>query len=245
MMISVAMATYNGEIYIKQQIESILKQLNDDDELIISDDFSNDKTLEIIYSYKSPYIKLYKNTFKKGTIGNFENAINSCVGDIIVFSDQDDIWNQDKIKIIRYYFEETNCDVLVNNAVIINDSGKQIANSLYEYRHSGTGIFKNIFKNTYVGCCMAFRSTFKPIILPFPNNIPMHDVWIGILGEMFGKVRFIEDKLTYYRRHGNNATDFKKANLRKIMIWRINLVINLFKRYLIISFIKKGGELNS
>jgi len=239
MKISVVMATYNGEKYLKQQIESILPQLQDNDELIISDDASSDNTLGLISLYKRPNIRIYKNVNRKGVIKNFENAIIQSKGDIIVLSDQDDVWKPNKLGIIRYYFKNTICDILMSDAVIINEKGNIKYNSFYELRHSGLGIFKNIYKNTYMGCCMAFRSTLKPLILPMPENAPMHDMWIGLLGEIFGKTLFIEDKLIYYRIHKDNNTKLSKGNPRKFLIWRFNLVINLLKRYLSIRF---GGK---
>ena len=236
MKISITMTTYNGEKYLKQQIESILSQLQDNDELIISDDASSDSTLEIISLYKYPNIRVYKNNKRLGIVKNFENAIMQSKGDIIVLTEQDDIWEANKLEIIRHYFKKTICNILVSDAFIINAKGNVICNSFYEFRHSGPGIFKNIYKNTYIGCCMAFRSTLKPFILPIPENIPMHDMWIGLLGEVFGKTLFIEDKLIYYRIHKDNNTKLNKGNPRKFLIWRFNLVINLLKRYLSIRF---------
>jgi len=241
MKVSVTMATYNGEKYLKQQIESIVPQLQDKDELIISDDASSDNTLRIISLYRYPNIKVYKNTNRKGIVKNFENAIIQSKGNIIVLADQDDIWESNKLEIIRHYFKKTTCNVLISDAFIINEKGNVIHNSFYEFRRSGPGFFKNIYKNTYIGCCMAFRSSLKSIILPIPENIPMHDMWIGLLGEIFSKTLFIEDKLIYYRIHKYNNTRLNKSNPRKYLIWRFNLITNLFKRYLIIRF---GGKKN-
>lgn len=240
MKISVAMATYNGERYIKQQIESILKQLNDDDELIISDDSSYDNTLKIVCSFKNPHIRVYSNFYRKGVVSNFENAIIHCKGDIIVLSDQDDIWALNKLEIIRYYFFKTKYDILVHDAIIIDDKANKINDSFYKFRHSGPGVLKNIFKNTYIGCCMAFKKSLNLIILPFPKNLPMHDMWIGILGNIFGKVIFIDNKLIYYRRHEENSTSFSKSNFKNILIWRMNLIYNIIKRYFRIYYKKEN-----
>ena len=240
MKISVAMATYNGEKYINQQIESILKQLNDDDELIISDDSSCDNTLKIVYLFKNPHIRVYSNSYRKGVVSNFENAILHCKGDIIVLSDQDDIWAPNKLEIIRYCFLKTKCDVLVHDAIIVDDKVNKLNNSFYKFRHSGPGVLKNIFKNTYIGCCMAFKKSLNVIILPFPKNLPMHDMWIGILGNIFGKVIFINNKLTYYRRHEKNSTNFNKSNFKNILIWRMNLIYNIIKRYFKIYYGKEN-----
>ena len=105
--VSVAMATYNGEKYIQEQIDSILKNLEKKDELIISDDGSNDGTIEIIKKNikKDNRIKLI-NGPKRGVIKNFENALLNCNGDYIFLSDQDDIWLPNKVKTVMSYFEQ-------------------------------------------------------------------------------------------------------------------------------------------
>lgn len=97
-MISVCMACYNGQKYIRQQIDSILSQLKENDELIISDDGSKDLTCEIVLSYHDPRIKLLHNTKEHGFIGNFENALRCAKGDIIFLSDQDDVWKKIKFR---------------------------------------------------------------------------------------------------------------------------------------------------
>ena len=96
--ISVCIATYNGERYIREQLDSILSQLSLDDEVIISDDGSKDSTIEIISSYLDSRIKVFKNNGKHGYVGNFENALNHSSGDFIFLSDQDDIWELQKIE---------------------------------------------------------------------------------------------------------------------------------------------------
>ena len=173
------MATYNGEKYIKEQIDSILKNMNSDDELIISDDGSTDKTREIINSFKDDRIKLIDGP-KKGIKKNFENGINNATGEIIFLSDQDDIWMENKIAKVLEAFEKEDATLVIHDAEIVDENLDIIEESFFKYRNSGKGIIKNIWKNTYIGCCMAFKKEIKSVILPIPDNIEMHDQWIGI-----------------------------------------------------------------
>lgn len=228
--ISVAMATYNGEKYIKEQLDSILEQLSSDDELIISDDGSTDKTLDIINSYSSPLIKIYKGP-RKGVIKNFENAIEKCSNEIIFLSDQDDIWQPNKVEEITTYFNNNkDCILIVHDNVMINENKKVINESFFNFRKVKNGLFSNIIKNSFIGCCMAFRSELKNKILPIPASMPMHDQWIGLIAILNGRVDFINKKLILYRRHESNTSSFKRNSIFIMFKNRVNLVRNLIKR---------------
>jgi glycosyltransferase involved in cell wall biosynthesis len=229
MKVSVALAAYNGEKYINEQLQSILVQLNVGDEIIFSDDGSRDKTLEVISCIDSEQISLCKN-LRKGVITNFENAIHHTSGDIIFLCDQDDVWARNKIEVIQHYFKTTDADLIISDAYVTDENLNIVHPSFYELMNSGGGIMKNFMKNTYLGCCMTFRSHLKDVILPFPEKIPMHDSWIGLLAELKGKVLFIPEKLVYYRRHGGNATVLKRNSLRQSLLWRKNLFLELVKR---------------
>ena len=224
------MATYNGEKYIKEQIDSILKNMSDSDELIISDDGSKDSTLEIISEYNDKRIKVIEGPHK-GVKQNFANAIENANGQYIFLSDQDDIWMKNKIELILKEFENNEASVVIHDAEVIDENLKVTIPSFFEYRNSGKGILKNIYKNTYIGCCMAFKSEIKEFILPIPNNIEMHDQWIGILGESKGKGSiFLNEKLIQYRRHSNNVSQMKHYGIIKMIKNRVNFIINYLKR---------------
>lgn len=214
--VSVVMATYNGEKYLKDQINSILKNLNKDDELVISDDGSTDKTIKIIQDYikKDLRIKLFKGP-RKGVKQNFANAIEKCTGDYIFLSDQDDVWMSNKVKIVIKTFKDTGCSLVVHNAKMVDSKLDDIGMTLYEFRNSGAGILKNIIKNSYIGCCMAFDAKLKDKILPIPDNIEMHDQWIGILCEKYGKTIFINDFLIQYRRHASSISKLTHYTIGK------------------------------
>ena len=235
--VSVAMATYNGEKYIEEQIDSILENLKPNDELVISDDGSTDKTLDIIkkYQIKDERIRFIKGP-GKGVKQNFANAILNTKGKYIFLSDQDDIWMKDKVKNVINTFKKYGSTLVVHDAQVFDSENKKILyQSFFEYRNSGSGIIKNIYKNTYIGCCMAFDSKIKEKILPIPDDIEMHDQWIGIINDLYyNKSTFLKDKLIKYRRHLNNVSSLEKHNFYNMINNRVRLIFEILK--------KKGKE---
>lgn len=203
-MISVCIPTYNGEKYLKEQLDSILKQLEKEDEIIISDDSSTDNTIDILESYQDPRIRiLYGNYFKDPRF-NLENALKHAKGDCIFTADQDDIWREDKVEQMIHALQKY--DLVVSDAYIINRDKEIIVDSFFRLHHSRGGYWKNLWQNSFLGCCMAFRKECLQYILPFPKNIAMHDIWIGLCVELHGCTFFLPEKLIYYRRHGDNVS---------------------------------------
>ena len=203
-MISVCMATYKGAIYIEKQLDSILSQLSSDDEIVVSDDGSKDETIRIIENLGDGRLKVYKNTGNHGVVPNFENALRHAKGDIIFFSDQDDIWAENKVEVMVKALEDA--DLVVHDALIMDKDDNVSDVNYYSLRPPHVGFWKNLYKNCFVGSCMAFRASLLPKVLPFPKHILWHDMWIGLMASKIGRVKFIDDKLLYYRRHGDNAS---------------------------------------
>jgi glycosyltransferase involved in cell wall biosynthesis len=230
-MISVCMATFNGEKYIFDQIMSILPQLGDGDELIISDDGSKDNTLAIINSINSDKIRVVYGP-RRGLIKNFEHALSFAAGKYIFLSDQDDLWMNDKVDEICRVFVEQNCDLIVSDCEVIDDDLNVVIPSFFSWRNSGKGVFKNLYKNTYLGCCMAFKRTALNNCLPFPDSIPMHDWWLGLNTELSGTTYFLHSPLVRYRRHGSNCSPTstgKKTDLKSMILTRLFLLLALIK----------------
>lgn len=231
MKLSVVMATYNGSLYIKEQLESILYQLGEEDEVIISDDCSTDDTLEIIESYHDSRIKIWKGKKFGSPVFNFENALKQAQGDIIFLSDQDDVWLPKKVEIMAFYLSEY--DVVVSNCYIVDKDLKVIRDSFFQVNTNRRGFWKNLYDNHYLGCCMAFRKGVLDVILPFPRKIAMHDIWIGLCSEVFFQPILIDDKLLLYRRHGGNASDTSEkssASLWGKISSRVYFLIEIGKR---------------
>lgn len=232
-MISVCIATYNGENFIKAQLDSILCQISLTDEIVISDDSSSDNTIRIIKSYDDPRIKLYEGNTFHSPIFNFENALKNSIGDFIFLSDQDDIWIKNKVSTMMK--ELQNSDLVISDAHIIDSKENIISESFYRLNKSSSGIMSNILNNSYLGCTMAFNANFKSTILPFPNSIPMHDIWIGNIISVKGTVRFIDDKLIKYRRHSGNASPTAEKSSYSYFYrayYRIQLIYNIITRLL-------------
>jgi len=227
--ISVALAAYKGEDFIGEQLKSILTQLNDTDEVIVSDDFPQGKTREIVLEIAAGDSRVkYIEGPASGLIMNFENAIKNCTGDYIFLADQDDVWLPDKVEKVIEKFEE-GADLVLHNAMVTDGKLKVTDTSFFSSHGTKTGYFNNILKNSYMGCCMAFKAELKDKILPFPENLPMHDQWIGLLAEKTGKVSLVQKPLILYRRHGGNMTGGKTSFKQKIM-WRISIAQEINKR---------------
>lgn len=227
--ISVAMAVYNGEKYLKEQMDSILPQLEEDDELVISDDGSTDSTLLILEDYTNydQRIVLLQGPHK-GYPHNFQNAIIHCTGDIIFLCDQDDVWFSNKVKVVKERFcSNERIELVCHDAVIINDSHHIIVDSLFSSRGIKHGLLSNLIKSSYYGCCMAFKKELSTYIIPFPQNIPMHDQWISLIAEKRKTASFLQKPLIYYRRHGSNVSN--KVNLAKRIYLRWILMVGLLR----------------
>ena len=230
-MISVALAAYKGEKYIEQQILSILPQLSHDDELIVSDDKPGGQTEHIVRRLMEDDPRItYVEGRGKGVVANFTNAIRYCKGDYIFLCDQDDVWLDGKVKRVMQAFEN-GADLVLHNAYITDENLNITDYSFFAKRGSKKGFFHNIVKNSYMGCCMAFRRKLLKRIMPIPRYIPMHDQWIGLLGEIYGKVELIDVPLIYYRIHGDNVTG-GETTLKQKLYWRRYLVKRLAGRIL-------------
>ncbi len=239
------MATRNGEKYIKRQLESILAQLGPDDEVIISDDSSVDRTVAIIKGFPDHRIRLYQSNTFFSPIFNMENALKNASGEVIVLSDQDDVWLDNKMAVIRREFsgEPSGIKLIVLDGNIVDEDEAILHDSIFARIKSGKGLIKNIYDNTYMGCCMAFSRDLLRIALPFPKNIPMHDMWLGLLAELFGKVEFVQEKTIKYRRHEASVTDLsRRLDVVRQIMRRYHLVTSLLGRFLTVKYGSKDVQ---
>ena len=227
MSISVALAYYNGEKYIKEQVDSILPQLGERDELIISVDGATEDSRAIlnIMRKKDERIRIVKGP-GKGVVQNVDRLLRLCGGDIIFLADQDDVWASDKVeKVMAVFNKNPGVTAVLHDAVLMDGEARLLdEKSMFSFRHSRTGMMKNIIRNSYVGCCMAFRRELVPIICPIPKEMYMHDFWIGMVAEQMGEVRLIHEPLLYYRRHEMNVTDMKHGSLGFMLEKRLNII---------------------
>ncbi|WP_207384897.1 glycosyltransferase family 2 protein [Flavobacterium sp. MEB061] len=214
------MTTYNGDLFLKEQVDSILNQIRPDDELIISDDSSTDGTVEILKGIKDLRIKLLLNNTFRDPIMNFQNCLKEASGEFIFLSDQDDIWIDGKYEKMLNLLGDY--DLVISDSKIVDEDLNLIEPSFFKFFGSGKGILKNVMKSSYYGSCMAFRKSLLEKSLPFPNTKEIgHDLWIGLVGEMTGRVLFYDEQLILYRRHRlaftvTGMSKSKRSILKKI-----------------------------
>ena len=210
-MISVCMATYNGQRFLPRQIETILPQLEPHDELVVSDDSSSDGTLEIVRSYSDARIRVFAGNRFRSPIFNFEHALRRAQGDTLVLADQDDVWLPNKLAVVRERFARRPPGpyLIALDGQVADEAERIVHDSIFAKLKAGPGFLKNIYTNRYLGACLAFSRELLDIALPFPRRIPMHDMWLGQLCELVGSTEFVPEKTMLYRRHGATMTDFR------------------------------------
>lgn len=251
-MISIAMTTYNGEKYIREQLDSILNQTYKNFELIICDDFSTDSTVKIIKSYIDPRIKLFINEKNIGFKKNFEKAIKLCTGEYIALSDQDDIWENNKLELCINNIGEH--DLICTNSEIINSENisqhytmkdvlkiKKIPNDQYK-------IFSHLILTNFVqGSTILAKRDFILSTLPIPSNFKFHDHWFGIIASINHGVKYLDISTLNYRKHENQITTNTVENLKKELTNRTskeNIIEHCNKHLEELYLIKKINNLN-
>jgi glycosyltransferase involved in cell wall biosynthesis len=217
-LVSIALCTFNGERYIKEQLNSILEQTYTNLEILILDDCSTDNTVQIIKeSYSDTRIKIIVNEKNLGFIKNFEKAIELCSGEFIALADQDDIWEREKISILLN--EIDNNLMIYSDSIHIDDEGNLLKTKNSDLRkfYEGTDYKPLIFFNCVSGHSILFKKELKEYILPLPDYI-YHDWWIAYNGALFGGITFSQKKLVKYRQHINsdNYSKISKIKTRKI-----------------------------
>tara|TARA_B110000240_G_C13501732_1_gene454171 strand:- start:215 stop:1177 length:963 start_codon:yes stop_codon:yes gene_type:complete len=255
--VSVALATYNGEKYLKDQLDSIYRQTINNIEVVVVDDFSNDNTLSILKSYNKKYgLKYFVNNATLGVTKNFEKAISLCQGEFILLSDQDDIWRNDKIEILLKNIGKnsliySNADIIDENNCSKNDSAKA-RNYIYGIDSSNQNFYKYAVLNSFVlGCTIMFRQSLLKSVVPILDTTRNHDWFITCIAHQNGGVKYLDKKLTLYRHHKGNYSrnnlhlSFYKAlcqffskefvETRRLKILEQNAILNYFKENNIFS----------
>lgn len=229
--VSVCMATYNGADWVGAQLESILDQLSDDDEVVIVDDASTDGTAEVIDAIGDPRIRLERAQINRGYVRSFERALQSARGDVLLLSDQDDLWVPGRVARMVEALQEA--EIVAGNLVLL-DSGTPLRLS---FRHgiddrprwNEVVILSGL--SGYYGCAMGMRRSALRVLLPFPTwLIESHDLFLATAGNAMGSIRHLTDPVTRRRVHGGNATPIRPRSIPKVLRARIMLV----KSYLVL-----------
>ncbi|MBT3385104.1 MAG: glycosyltransferase family 2 protein [Prolixibacteraceae bacterium] len=234
---SVCIPTYNGVKYIHKQLESILAQLSKNDEIIISDDHSTDDTIQIIEAFNDDRIRIIKNKKEQGVVNNMENALNHAKGDYIFMADQDDIWYKDKIAEMLPFLEKY--DLVISDATVIDKNDTLMHPSFFVVNKSSRGLLRNWYRNSFLGCCMAFNRKVLNYVIPFPTGIAMHDIWIGLNIALRGDYYFLQKPLIHYRRHENNASPGHEKSgftIWYMITYRLFMMFHVVKRALFLKF---------
>jgi len=227
--ISVCVAGYNGERYIRAQLDSILTQLAANDEVIVVDDASTDGTKEQVLSLGDSRIQLIEHTTNRGVSRTFEDAIRAASGRILFLSDQDDLWSPKKVAVMLEAFRsQPDVTLIATDVSLIDSDGSLLAESYFKPRGKfRPGLWANLVRNRFGGCTMAFRSEVIGDILPLPSKYDvLHDVWIGVRNSLSGhQTLYIPQPLVLNRRHGTTATGKKTLTLRRRIRIRVHLLL--------------------
>lgn len=226
--ISIAMCTYNGEAFLAEQLESILAQSRPASEIVICDDGSTDGTWMMLESYRRRFpelINLYRNDKNLKPAKNFEKAISLCKNPLIVLSDQDDVWYQNKLDKLAQRFEDLPDLALVfSNADLIDAEGNILDGDLwhsvgFDKRmkaavKSGRAFEVLLRKSFVTGCTMMFRETLKSTCLPIEGPC-LHDYWISLIAAASSRIDFVSERLISYRQHASNVIGVRRVSLRE------------------------------
>ena len=226
-LVSVAMATYNGERFIKEQIDSILRQSIQNIEIVICDDCSTDNTWEILQQYakNDSRFRIYKNGTNLGFCKNFEKVISLCHGSNIALSDQDDVWMDDHIELLLKGLG--NKVMSCGNALLIDEKGISLDITWREMEQldyipaDDLKKLKSIlfFRNPYQGASMLFKRELLLPSLPFPNGTLFHDRWLAIVACLAGGINYVNAIVLHYRRTDENVTvkRSKRNRIREVL----------------------------
>ncbi|PQL92484.1 glycosyltransferase family 2 protein [Apibacter adventoris] len=219
--ISLVLATYNGEKYILEQLDSIMNQELLPNEIIIIDDCSTDRTYSILesYNFKEIKVQIIKNEKNVGPITNFKRGINLATSDFIALCDQDDIWLPNKLKlslnaILKLDFNNIPCAIFTDLR-LIDEHNKLIANSLHSKWNidpSKFDFFLILTSNVVTGCTLLFNKLMQSEIQSMPEDILMHDYWIALIGYSIGQIKYVKQETVLYRSHNDSVTSKKQSS---------------------------------
>ncbi len=242
--IDILLATYNGEKYLKEQIESILNQTHTNFRLIISDDCSKDSTRDIIreYAKKDKRIKYYFQDRNLGYVKNFEFLLSTVQNEVYALSDQDDVWEIEKIEKYLEKMKLEDADLVFGDLEIVNENLETINKSFNTYMNLKRKIKKCknyemlYLYNCVTGCTILAKSKLLEKILPIPTNTKhiCHDYWIALITSVHGKIAYVEQPYIKYRQHGDNQVGIKKTaqnmkNFQDIRNLFIQVKLELFR----------------
>lgn len=218
---SVCMATYNGERFLPEQIDSIISQMGMDDELVVVDDASSDRTVSYLESLSDSRIKIYKNKSNIGHVQSFAKALGLAQSAYIFMADQDDVWIVGRLAAMREVLA-AGSSLVSTNSKFINNEGRAISPLHPDLKEKDSDSYiSNIIrifigKAFYNGCAMGLRKELLQVVLPIPSYVESHDLWIAMVANSIGSSRHLENYTLYRRVHGGNASVLQRAFWKKL-----------------------------
>lgn len=223
--IDILMATYNGEKFLREQIESILKQTYSNFRLLISDDLSTDKTREILKEYeeKDNRIRVYYQEKNLGYVKNFEFLLNKVENNYYMLSDQDDVWLPEKVKHAYKTIKEENSILAFSDLIVVDEKLNILEKSFLKYYKLKHKVQKYdnynrlYLYNCVTGCTIIGTKAMLSKIIPIPEETKhiIHDYWIALISQANGKVSYIKETDILYRQHGKNSVGYSRKKLKE------------------------------
>lgn len=219
--VNIALATFNGEKYITEMLDSIFFQTYQDFIIHLCDDGSTDDTLNKIKShelYELGKLIVHETNGGNGALKNFRRTINHCDSDYIFLCDQDDYWKKEKIELMileARKYDQTQPILLFSDLEIVDQSLNTISPSFYNSSIKSSECRTPqdfVVSNHIPGCSMMFNRALYKLASNMPDNIRMHDWWIAIIASYFGRVVFFNEPLIKYRQHSSNAVGVPGMN---------------------------------
>jgi glycosyltransferase involved in cell wall biosynthesis len=231
-MVSICMATYNGERYLREQLTSILIQISRNDEVVIVDDASTDQTLSIIRAMNDTRVRLFTSVKNNGHVYAFERAIKLASGDVIILSDQDDIWASNKYyELISTFNDAPEIVMIVHGLSIIDSDAVIVSVDWLRFKEKlpnrGLFLFRQLLRSNVFGSALAFRRNLLSLLLPFPRCVYAHDHWLAISAAFRGGIKLHSGQLVFRRIHSHNVTPvyglpaYKSIYYRGLFLWLI------------------------
>ncbi len=247
MFISVVLSTYNGEDFIKEQLLSILQQSRTPDEIIIGDDYSTDSTVKIIREILSatPFpgiVKIIERETNVGLYGNIKDLVKRCRGDLIVFSDQDDIWHPDKLRYIEMYFGKEEIKAVLTGIKAVDKNGSPllqgdqddniwVPKQMKMQPLSNISALDEFCRNHGPGCSLTVRKEIADLFVKSDSKL-IHDWQMCLIAAMQGGLYYSPKVLTYYRQHQNNTIGMNAFSSEdKVKLWRKAILILVYIRH--------------
>lgn len=211
--VSVALASYNGEKYLREQLDSILTQSYPIYELIIVDDCSCDSTSQILHHYAAQYpqIHLEFNPHNLGVVKTFERALQLCRGELIALADQDDYWSNDKIaKLVNALGDS----LLIHSDILVVDEALQpLQEGQFTHKRLTRGLYVDyLLFNDVTGCTLLMKRELLDLVLPIPDGVYMHDHYLALIAAFYKRISYLDAPLVKYRQHSSNVVGAKATN---------------------------------